>query len=850
MSVLYTYGATITASIAEFQSYSAIRYSPTDSTTPVSLVVTGAGWIDLSKILGPQAAQIQSGEGVYLITAGSGNDVMVGSSDYDYLRGVDGDDRLYGGDFGDILSGDLGNDLLYGGAGNDTLDDRDGSNRLFGGAGNDVIGAGYEIGPLRGTSTIYGGEGNDRILLSQSYTSLDHIFGGMGQDTLSFTSTPFSAHGFVVGPGHDIEVFAGVLYGASDTAADVYDFSSAVVDHIYISAGGGDDLIRFGRGYGSAAGGDGDDTIYGARGGGQIAGGAGRDLIYGGAGNETFLMSSGDILADTIYGGGGHDTLEIAGSETILTGFDFSRLGPWSEIWMNGRYLGDENGNLMDASAAHSVGDELWILGNGGNDTLTGSRYDHNALNGGDGDDVLTGGRSDDFFWGGSGADRMEGRRGEDIYYVDNSRDVIIETATGGYDFVKISTRFYRLSANVEDWSVIGDQDSTLIGNDGREYVTLLSGTGSDLIYLDGGNDTLMSDARLGDGLVAYGGLGDDRMLANLSAATLYGGGGNDSLQGGLHDSLLFGGDGDDTISGGGGNDVLRGGAGNDYFVPSRGDDFYFLDAGDILDFGSSGDRGIDTVQANFRSWTMVNGIDKFISTATGAVSITGNDEANRIETTKYADTIIGGSHDTMVGGAGNDFYFVNGGGIRVIEKAHGGYDHVVVFGPGYKMDPNVEWLTFDDWARPGPRVDVLAGNALSNLIEIGSSGFLIKLDAGAGNDTIQSGAGEIEITGGAGADVFRFVDLYADQFHVTFHDFTTGSDKIVLQGKYFGLGDRGQLESRLFHLGASTANGFVYDKETGLLSFNFPGNDPAYSFSIAWLSDHATLSASDFLIV
>lgn len=848
MPVLYTYGATITASIAEFQSYSAIRYSPTDSTTPVSLVVTGTGWIDLSKLLGLQAAHIQAGEGVYTITAGGGNDVMVGSSGFDDLRGVDGDDRLYGGEWQDFLRGGLGNDLLYGGAGNDTLDDKDGSNRLFGGEGDDLLFVGEEAGLLRGTSTLYGGTGNDRISITQAYGSLDHIFGGKGWDTVTLVATHEPWHGFVVPAGIDIEVFTGGLSGSAELVNDVYDFSRTIVDHIIVSGGGGDDVIRFGRGYGSAYGGDGNDTIFCADEGGGIDPGAGRDVIHGGAGNDDLYETVSDFLEDRFYSGGGHDILYISGSETILTGFDFGRLGRWSEIWMNGRHLGDENANLMDASAVHSEGDELWILGNGGNDTITGSRYDHNALNGGDGDDVLTGGRSDDFFWGGTGADRMAGGRGEDSYVVDNSRDVIIETAQGGYDIVKISAKFYRLSANVEGWNLIGDQNTTLIGNDGAEYVTLESGTGSDLIRLGGGNDTLMRGARGGDGLVAYGGLGDDRMLGSLSAATLYGGGGNDSLLGGAHDALLFGGDGDDTIDGSGGNDVLRGGAGHDLLYGGGGDDFYFLDADDTI-FTDFPDPGIDTVEADFRSWTMVGGIDSFISSAKGAVTITGNDLANRIETTKYADTIFGGSNDTMAGGAGNDFYYVNGGGIKVIEEAGGGYDHVVISGPGYRMNPNVEWLTFSDWARPGTRVDIVAGNRLNNLIEIQNCAFLVKLDAGAGNDTLQIGVGEVEITGGAGADEIAILDLFVDQMHFTFTDFETGTDRIILQGRYFGL-QKGRLDSDLFHLGTGTRHGFVYDQDSGLLYFNFPGNDPDYSFAVAQFSDHAALSASDFSVV
>ncbi|MCB1892483.1 MAG: type I secretion C-terminal target domain-containing protein, partial [Rhodocyclaceae bacterium] len=50
-----------------------------------------------------------------------GNDVLIGGGGNDALYGGDGIDRLEGGAGNDVLDGGAGNDLLIGGAGNDTL---------------------------------------------------------------------------------------------------------------------------------------------------------------------------------------------------------------------------------------------------------------------------------------------------------------------------------------------------------------------------------------------------------------------------------------------------------------------------------------------------------------------------------------------------------------------------------------------------------------------------------------------------------------------------------------------------------------------------------------------------------
>ena len=70
------------------------------------------------------------------------------------------------------------------------------------------------------------------------------------------------------------------------------------------------------------------------------------------------------------------------------------------------------------------------INGNGGNDTITGTRFD-DTLNGGDGNDTITGGAGNDTLTGGNGMDTLTGSAGNDrLSGPDN--DPAVDTLNGG----------------------------------------------------------------------------------------------------------------------------------------------------------------------------------------------------------------------------------------------------------------------------------------------------------------------------------------------------------------------------------------------------------------------------------
>lgn len=159
------------------------------------------------------------------------------------------------------------------------------------------------------------------------------------------------------------------------------------------------------------------------------------------------------------------------------------------------------------------------LIGNGGDDTLD-SGYGDDVLNGGDGNDYLS---------GNIGADTMRGGSGNDLYFVEDLDDLVIEDradSAGGVDSV---------STEISCTLGFGVEKLILYGLD------LITGTGNAL------NNTVTN--------------------WSFSGAVLKGLAGSDHLLGGWGSDRLEGGEGDDRLNGREGQDQLRGGPGNDEFV-------------------------------------------------------------------------------------------------------------------------------------------------------------------------------------------------------------------------------------------------------------------------------------------
>ncbi|HXJ01237.1 MAG TPA: cadherin domain-containing protein, partial [Micropepsaceae bacterium] len=347
-------------------------------------------------------------------------------------------------------------------------------------------------------------------------------------------------------------------------------------------------------------GGNDNDSIMGGAGDATLLGGSGDDSLYGGGGN------------DSLDGGTGTNTAYYDGPRshyTITLFNDFGDADPSNDIYKivdnfadTGGALGDTDllvhindaffrgdstdvvltpgnvGTTYDANTASDtfIGDandnthnDTWptnpgkFEGFGGDDCMVGNAG-NDELRGDAGNDTLFGDSTDpsstisgnDTLNGGDGIDSMIGGPGDDLYYVSQTGDSVVEALNGGNDTVLSEATSYTLPGNVEDLVFTGIAPSATTG---------FTGSGNDLANHITGGDTI-SDNNSG----TYG--GNDTLEGFGGDDTLDGLSGNDSLEGdsGSGNDVLNGGTGNDTLLGGAGNDTLDGGDGTDTAVFSH----------------------------------------------------------------------------------------------------------------------------------------------------------------------------------------------------------------------------------------------------------------------------------------
>ena len=404
-----------------------------------------------------------------------------------------------------------------------------------------------------------------------------------------------------------------------------------------------------------------------------------------------------------------------------------------------------------------------------------------NVINGTALDDVLVGTVADDAINGDLGADRMAGGKGNDIYYVDNALDKVIEKANEGRDSV-YSTVMHTLAANVEDLVLAGTDvidgtgnsldnridgnsaDNKLLGGAGNDILaggagddwlrggtgadTLVGATGDDLYEVDSAGDTVVEALNEGkdtvEASVTYS-LADGVETLILTGTLAIDGTSNaldNNLQGNDAANVLTGGAGNDTLNGKKGLDTLTGGVGNDTYLLED-------DVDTIVELEG---EGRDAVLSRYSLRLAANIEDGMLLGS--AANITGNGLANVLTGNNSANTIDGGAGaDVMLGGKGNDTYIVDGQADTVIEKAGEGTD-TVQSSVNYTLADHIENLTLTGIAEAG------MGNSLHN--KITGNAASNKLFGGAGNDVIDGGEGADILLGGLGNDTY-WVDSSSD---------------------------------------------------------------------------------------
>lgn len=586
--------------------------------------------------------------------------------------------------------------------------------------GDDIYGTGVSdiIEGRGGNDRLAGFAGDDRL---SGGSGVDRIFGGAGDDVLAGGAGNDYIYGGDYqgdgGAGDDTASFADDT-GGVDADLSGSRWSGSVWYDAFGTVSGYDRLYDIDH----LIGGSGNDRLAGNSAANRLEGGAGNDELIGGLGDDWLIGGAGD---DALIGGIGNDTYEIdsAGdhvSENAGAGYDI--VNSWISYELRSDTQNTEELTLLGSANLNGGG-------NGQNNIIRGNSG-NNTLNGAWGNDTLYGNAGDDIFMDDSGVDHMLGGIGDDTYYLDQVGDRVTEYADEGYDVVNslISYELRTHSQHTEELTLLGTAD--LYG----------------------------------------GGNGKDNVIRGNS--------GNNTLNGAW---------GNDTLYGNGGDDVFLDNHGADHMLGGTGDDTYHLDmVGDrVTEYAN---EGYDVVNSliSYELRTHSQHTEELVLLGTADLYgggngqdniIRGNSGNNTLNGAWGDDTLYGNGGDDvfldnfgadhMLGGTGDDTYWIDNVGDRITEFSGEGYD-VVNSLISYDLSSHsqhTEELTLTGAA------DIDGGGNDQNNIIRGNSG----------NNVLTGGAGDDVLLGGDGADVFV---LSAGSDVV--EDFEDGIDCIRLSNEQF----------------------------------------------------------------
>jgi Ca2+-binding RTX toxin-like protein len=517
------------------------------------------------------------------------------------------------------ITGNSGNNVLDGGAGNDTLTGGDGNDTyIVDSTGDSVVetsatggidtvnsSVSYTLGAfvenlnLTGNNNIDGtGNGLANTITGNSGNNI--LDGGAGNDTLT---GGFGDDLYIIDNASDLVVEGAA--GGIDTINSSVTFSLTALANV-------ENLTLTGT---AAISGTGNGLAN------IITGNSAVNTLTGRAGNDTYYVTTGDLVVEAAGGG----------TDTVISSDTFALAVNVENLTLEG------TGNI-----------------NGTGNTVV------NIIRGNDGNNILD---------GGAGNDTLTGGKGNDIYIVDSATDSVIELLNEGTDTINSSVTITTLAANVENLTLTGlaaingtgnGLDNTITGNSAAN--TLNGGAGIDNLVGGGGNDTYTVDSTT-DVLVEIAGGGIDLVnssvtfslatIAEIENLTLTG----TTAINGTGNALA------NTITGNSGINILDGGAGSDTLVGGAGNDIYYIDdAADIVTEATGATAGTaDSVISSVTITALAANVENLTLAGSAAIDGTGNTSAN---------IITGNSANNILrGGAGTDTFVLlkTGGGIDTI---------------------------------------------------------------------------------------------------------------------------------------------------------------------------------------
>lgn len=530
------------------------------------------------------------------------------------------------------------------------------------------------------------------------------------------------------------------------------------------------------------AGTNGDDTLLGGLGNDTLAGLAGNDVLDGGAGADTYLFNviEGQPLGRDTIVADANDNISIIGNikldqasithegnaltVTYFVGNDIDSAGTTGQLYFddvstlgnvslsvrddaiyptvrtisqlmalqNHVVLGGNGADLLMASS-----DQDTMNGGGGNDTLQGGAWQV-RMSGGDGDDLIQGGQ---VLLGGNGNDTLvaqgaghvlSGGAGADTYVI-AAGDLDTTLSVDAQDNVdKVQLAFKRSDMRVlplNDYGFVIVQFGGTASAPAASIRSLSKADGPQLVFNDGA-------------VVSW----QDVMALATGPQNL-------NLTGTPDADTLTGGVGNDTLNGGAGADVLDGGEGSDVYVlnlDAGGRDTVYAGAGDTLQFVTQVDPA-----SLYIEWVNTNDL-----------------VVRRASDTNGANQVL------IVNGAG----FLNGQSSGAVTVAQ----------PDGTNTSLSNWQSFayHKTTAASLNLDVknslLWGDGFAGQDDMsGEQGgatpvYTVRLDGGAGNDTLRGGAGaNNSLSGGVGDDV-----LYGGKGSMNYLNGGAGNDTLFSYGQ------------------------------------------------------------------
>jgi Ca2+-binding RTX toxin-like protein len=775
---------------------------------------------------------------------------FTGTDFADYLSGQNGDD---------ILDGRGGNDVLEGGAGNDRLFDVSGSDTLNGGEGDDYL---YTVADIKGaTKQLYGGRGADTFVIdlkNQINLGFDFDVAKLGNFVNAITlpqnngpdwqrlgsDVAFAAVGAAVGAVPVVGSLFNFWTSLAQMGVDTYLDQEELQAQIDQQVTNANQAVKH----------------YGTADWGKVSPQGTRDVIH----IKDFQIGLDNILlpqlpaanhfyqVDLVEGQGGGVFLSVRnpGLEQFknvafiantytnvgITDLQFKGIvadliqGSTIGTFTKTPIVGESNTNGIEIiGAGRSTFANDNIKTNGGDDEVFGY-YGDDLIQGGDGNDTIFGGSNqnpdylalesdygndgNDFINGGAGNDVLKGESGNDFLNGDSGNDIVdgglgSNTLVGGNGNDLLSNAHGSVDGGAGTDTLVAD------------YSQMNNGAGVDVTY----NNAEAIYTRInGDPTLYYSNIERFNITGTQYADVLRGGAGSDTLAGDAGDDAIV-----DT------NGIVDGGAGSDILVA----DYSQLNNGAGIDVGYNNQNAIFTSE---NSDARENSVPTLYYSNIERFNITG---------TQYADVLRGGAgSDTLAGGAGNDAIvdtngIVNGGnGIDTLVADYSKVNN----GAGIHVGYNNQNAVFS-------RLNGSIVLNYSNVERFNVTGtqYADVLLGGADSDTLTGGSGNDILTGGAGADNFRFNAPNEGVDQIT--DFSVADDTIQVSAAGFGGGlmAGGAIAFAQFVVGASAqtaSDRFIYNPQTGALSFDLDGVGGANQTQIATLSTGLAMTNNDIFVL